>query len=423
MTTQADRTPLFALLGADAISITGNVISMVAIPWFVLQTTGSPTRTGLTAFFNFLPTVLAGFFGGTLVDRLGFKRSSIISDLASGAATALIPLLYATVGLEFWQLLALVFMGALLDAPGTTARSALTPEAAERAGWDIERATGDKAVIERSARLVGAPIAGVLVGLVGATGVLWINAASFLVSALVIWSMVPCDLLPADEEEQPSAGYFAELKIGLHFVWDDRVLRAIVLVVLCTNFIDVATFSVTIPVLADRVYGSAFSLGLMFGASGAGSVIGALLFAKWGKRLSRRKVFAWGFIMISLYYPVIALFPPLWVTTAWMTLVLIGAGPLNPIIHAVEFERIPPKMRGRVMGATYAASWMAMPAGVLVGGFLVEGLGLRTSLIVLGSLYLATTLSILANRSLRDMDRKAPATEPTPRQVGAMGSL
>jgi hypothetical protein len=58
-------------------------LSAIAIPWFVLQTTGSATQTGITGFFNVLPVVLAGFLGGTPVDRLGYKHASIIADLAS----------------------------------------------------------------------------------------------------------------------------------------------------------------------------------------------------------------------------------------------------------------------------------------------------------------------------------------------------
>jgi MFS family permease len=110
-----------ALLMANAISLAGNVFALIAIPWFVLQTTHRPAKAGITGFFITLGSVLAAFFGGAIVDRLGFKRTSIAADLASGVAVALIPLLYAMVGLQYWQLLVLVFVGNLLDAPGTKA--------------------------------------------------------------------------------------------------------------------------------------------------------------------------------------------------------------------------------------------------------------------------------------------------------------
>ena len=90
---QPNKVPFLSLLTANAISLIGNVLSAVAIPWFVLQTTGSAVQTGITGFFTVLPVVLAGFFGGTLVDRLGYKRTSILADLASGVMVALIPIL------------------------------------------------------------------------------------------------------------------------------------------------------------------------------------------------------------------------------------------------------------------------------------------------------------------------------------------
>ena len=146
--TKKNLLPLYSLFIANAISLVGNVFTLIAIPWFVLQTTGSATKTGITGFFNILPVVLAGFLGGTIVDRLGYKRTSIISDLANGVTTALVPILYFTIGLEFWQLMILVFLGAFLDTPGSTARAALLPELAEQAGMPIERVTSLTHVIE-----------------------------------------------------------------------------------------------------------------------------------------------------------------------------------------------------------------------------------------------------------------------------------
>jgi MFS family permease len=133
-----------ALYTADAISLTGNAVAQIAIPWYVLTTTGSATLTALVVFFNFVPIVLAVFFGGVVVDRLGFRAASIVADLASSAAVAAIPLLAATVGVEIWQLMILVFAGALLDAPGATARATLFPTSSRSPGcrWSAPRAYG-----------------------------------------------------------------------------------------------------------------------------------------------------------------------------------------------------------------------------------------------------------------------------------------
>lgn len=82
------RRALGAVLAAEAVSVAGNRIALIAIPWFVLDTTGDPARAGLSGVAYFVPVVLAGMFGGPLVDRMGFIRSSVHADLASWATAA-----------------------------------------------------------------------------------------------------------------------------------------------------------------------------------------------------------------------------------------------------------------------------------------------------------------------------------------------
>lgn len=403
------RTPLFALFAANAVSLSGNVAALVAIPWFVLETTGSATKTGVTAFAALLPVVLSGLFGGALVDRLGYRRTSVVADLASAGAVAAIPLLHATIGLELWQLVVLVFLGGLLDAPGGTARTALLPDAAKRAGWSYERATGATAVVERASRLAGAPLAGVLIAATGPTNVLWIDAASFLVSAAAVALGVPRPAV-ARERERERTSYVRELREGYGFLRRDRTLGALVLTVSLTNLLD-SVAMVALPIYALRIYGSPVSLGLMVGVAGAGSVLGALAFAAFGDRLSRRAVFTWGFILVSAWYPVAALFPPLGVLLAAKTFSGIASGPINPVIDTVFLERVPSRVRGRVFGVTHAAAWIAMPLGVLAAGYVIDGVGLRATLVGSGVAYLAITLATRFSPALRDLDRRpAPTT-------------
>jgi MFS family permease len=413
-----DRRPLLSLFAANAISMTGNVAAMVAIPWFVLQTTGSATRTGLTALAGLIPVVLSGFLGGALVDRLGYRRMSIVADLASAVSVAAIPLLHATIGLAFWQLVVLVFLGALLDAPGSTARAALIPDLAVEAGWSLERASGASAVVERGSRLAGAPLAGLTVALVGATNVLWIDAATFLISAGVIALGVPRVARPRHGER---TRYLRELREGLAFLRNDRTLAALVGVVTLTNMLDAVSF-VALPVLASSVYGSALSLGLMTGILGAGSAVGALLFSAFGDRLSRRTVFCSGFLFVTVWYPAAASFPPLPALLGALAVAGLAAGPLNPVIDTVFFERVPDGLRGRVFGVTQASAWLAMPIGVLAAGPMIEGLGLRTTFLAVGSAYLAVTLATWLLPSLRRLDRRPAAVVADPADVERLRS-
>ncbi len=155
-----NRRPLAALYTANAVSIIGNFMTLVALPWFVLETTGSAAKTGITAVAVTLPQVLAGFFANSFVDRLGYRRASILADLAAGSTVALVPLLYHSHLLAFWQLVVLVFCGNLLNTPGTTARQSMLPDLIARSGVPRARANAWYQSIFNYSILTGPILAG-----------------------------------------------------------------------------------------------------------------------------------------------------------------------------------------------------------------------------------------------------------------------
>lgn len=361
---------------------------------------------------SYFPTVVASLFGGVLVDRAGFKRASVTADLASGATVAMIPLLSATIGLEFWQLLVLVFLGSLLDAPGTIAREALIPRLAAEVGMPLERATSAIQVIERTSRVVGAPLAGVLIAVTGAAAALWIDAATFVVSGAVVAFFVT----DQRTEPRPPGRYRSEFAEGMRFLWRDGVIRWVSISVMVTNLLDTPVLAVLIPVYANRVLESSVALGLMLGASGGGAVVGALLFAWLGLRVSRRVVFAAGFLFVGLPYWILATLPPLPVAVAALFFHGLAAGPLNPVIGAVQFERIPEHLRGRVFGASLALSWMTIPVGTILAGWLVDIVGIRAVFAAIAAAYLAWTIGIAINPVFRRLDetRAGPSNPAGP---------
>ena len=395
------RTPLYALYAADAISLTGNAVAQVAIPWYVLTTTGSPSWTALVVFFNFLPIVLAAFFGGVVVDRLGFRTTSIVADFASSGAVAAIPLLHSTVGIELWQLMALVFLGALLDAPGATARAAVLPDMVELAGVRMERASGIRAGIQQGSLLAGAPLGGVLVAGLGATNALWLDSASFLVSAALVAFFVPRPE-PKAAEEAPKR-FFAELAEGMGFIWNRRVMRALVATVLLTNLLD-APFPVVMAVFAKEEYGSAADLGLMFGTLGGAALVGALGYSAVGHRLPRRTTFVFCFALVPVMYLAMATLPPFPVTLLALAVAGLAAGPINPLIFTVLSESVPSQLRGRVFGAVRAGAWASIPLGILLGGVLVDAAGVSATFLAIGLSYALVTGYGFFNPTFREMD-------------------
>jgi Na+/melibiose symporter-like transporter len=297
-----------------------------------------------------------------------------------------------------------VFLGALLDAPGNTARDALIPELAGLAGMPIERATSASQVIERGSRLIGAPLAGFLIAVIGTENVLWLDAASFFISAATVALLITVPRVKPKEAARSK--YFDELLDGMRFLIRDRLILAIVATVMITNFLDSAFGGVIQPVFVKRVYGSALDLGLIIAANGGGAVLGAIIFGAVGHRLPRHATFVSMFMLTSLRFWILTLYPLLPVLLVTTFITSIGAGPLNPIISAVEYERIPPDMRGRVFGTITAGAWAAMPLGILLGGILTEQFGVRPLLIALGLTYLATTGSMAVIPAMHEMNRR-----------------
>jgi MFS family permease len=402
----SSRRPLAGLLVAHAVSSTGNVLTLVALPLYVLMTTGSAAQTGVTGFFATLPVVLGGTFGGVLVDRLGYRRSSVLADVVSAATIALVPLVDSTVGLPFPALLALVFLSGLLDTPGQTARTALLPDAAEAAGMPLERAVGLLEATERGARMLGAPLAGLGVALLGPLSVLAFDAVSFGISALLVARLVPAALGRRAEAEPTPQGYWRELGDGLRFVVREPLLRAIVLLVLLTNLLDAAKTTVLLPVYADRELGGGAAFGLLVGVFAAGALLGNLSYGALGHRLPRRLVFVVAFTLAG-GPPTLAMAAGLPLAGLVTVVAVSGfcAGAINPIIGVVKLERVPPGMRARVYGLIQAGCWAAVPLGSLLAGLAVEHVGLRPTLVATGSLYVVITLTPLLGGPWRGMDR------------------
>jgi len=402
------RTPLFATFAAALFSLGGNAIALVAIPIIALQQTGSPLAAGVVGVFATVPLVIGGAFGGVLVDRFGYRASSIAADLASAVTVLAIPILHATVGLHFGALLALVFLGGLLDPPGDTAKTALTPDLAALARMPIARAAGIQSAVQRTASMLGAATAGALIAFLGPMPALFVDAAGFVISAALVLLFVPRGLRPgaagaadgpeagAAPDEAGSRGFVA----GLRFVAHSPLLRSIVLLVTLTNAIDAAGLTVLKPLYATEVLGDPALLGFMVGCFAGGALLGSAVFAAVGHRWSGRVLFAACFMLAgTVPYAAMALHAPAPVLLPVLAVSGFAAGAINPMIATAMYGLIPDGMRARVFGVTTAGVAATMPLGAFLGGLAAEQLGVVTTVAGCAVLYLVLASSPLYLRA------------------------
>ncbi|MCB0896856.1 MAG: MFS transporter [Nocardioides sp.] len=410
------RTPLYGWLTADAISLTGTRVSMIALPWFVLVTTGSATKTGMVALAEMLPMVLLKVLGGPVIDRLGARRVTVACDLGSTAVVGAIPLLHHTGQLTFGVFLGLVALAGALRGPGDAAKHALIPAIVAHAGVPTERATGLSGAVERGSSMVGAACAGLLIAAVGPANALVVDAASFGLSALVLLvttaSLRP--VAPDADDTTPAEPYREQLREGWRFLRRDRVLFGIAVMVALTNLLDLSWVSVLLPVWARDNGGGAAVIGLVLGVFAGASMVGALCAAAWADRLSRYRTYLVAFLITGLpRFVLFALDVPLWLVIGFCVVGGFASGFLNPVLGAVIFERIPAPLVGRVSSLITAMCFALMPLGGLLGGALVTGLGLSWAMLAVGIAYFAVTMLPAVDPRWREMDRRPePAAEP-----------
>ena len=405
------RRPLNALLVATIVSLVGSQITVIALPWYVLSTTGSAAKAGLVGFATLLPGLVVGLFGGVFVDRLGFKRVSIVADIVSGIGIVAIPLTALFTGLAFWQLLLFVFIGSLLKVPALTAHRSMVPELAAHAGMPLDRVNALFESFQYLALLLGTPLAGLLVAGLGAENVLWLNAATFAFSAILVAIAIPSALFARQQFE--SSGYLNDVLSGLRFIRRDELLWPMVILLACANAVSSSITGVVLPWYAKDAFGSAASLGVIMAATGAGGFLGSTLYGVWNSRLPRPAVWAAGFLLAPLEFWIFTVSPSVAVLVVAFFLVGIATGPTNPLMVTIRHERSPEALRGRVFSTYSAVSMAAQPLGILLAGSLIDRIGFLPTVILFGACAQAVGLMTLLVPAFRRMD----ALRPTPSVV------
>lgn len=403
--------PIQVLWFTSMVSLFGNTLTAVAVPWFVLESTGSATRTGITAAVTVIPVVFATFFGGALVDRTSYRGLSVFSDLISACTVAAIPIFYLTTGLSFPGLLILMFLGSIFDAPGGTARNAMIPQLSRLTGVSIERINANFGMVRAATSLFSAPLAGLAIAWFGAVNVLWFNAGTFVFSALAVWLFIPVLSRP-----EASGGSFTEdVRFGFAYVRDNILIRNIISYALLINFLFAPLFGVAIPFFANQELQSVRSLGIMLGGEGLGALAGAYLYGRLAPHISRHTFLVTAAVFLALPIVPLAFSTSLGVTTVLLVLIGIGSGLVNPMVGAFLQLTTPEALLGRVSGVFMAGALVAQPIGLLIGGAFIGLLGFQTTTIVIGVLMVMINAVIVLNPTFRDLDRiPDPATEVEP---------
>ncbi len=387
------RRGLVILFVADVLSAVGSRISMVAIPWLVLVTTGSAARMGLVAAVEMVPYIVASIMAGPLIDSLGPRRTSILANLCSAVAVGAIA---ATTQLGFTALLLLVALAGGLRGAADRSKDLLVRPMAEAAQVELIRITSLHEAFARGATLLAAPLAGLLIYWTDAASVLWIDAATFAVCAVLVAAFVyPPSVVAAAVREK----YFRSLMAGFAFVRRDALLTTMLITTFTLNVFSSASTAVFIPLWVKEELGTAAGLGLTLGAFSGGALLGSIGFAILATRLPRYLTFAVGAVIGGSPRLLVLGFSDDLILVMVVTFLSgIGMAAINPVFGAALYEHVPKDLQARVIGVVAATSFAGLPLGALLAGALVSGLGLTPSLVLSGLVCLLISVFPLARR-------------------------
>jgi len=397
------RGDVLLLESATFLSGVGNGITSVALPWLVLERTGSAAMAGVVAAATAVPLVLVALVSGTVVDLVGRRLTAIVSDLLSAASVLLIPLFDVLGGLSVGVLVVLAVLGALFDPAGSSARESMLPEAAGRARWTLDRANGIHETVFGLAYLVGPGVGGLLIALWGASSALIGTGVAFLLAAV---SVVPLRALPGSgrpPRETRPAGLWHGTAEGLRFIVRDPLLLPLTVFVALIVALYYPVEGVILPVHFTSL-GAPERLGTVLMVMSGGIVVGTLAYERLVRWTSRRRLWSICMIGATLSLVWMAFLPGFGQLLAAGALSGIFWGPVGPLFNHAMQLRTPHRLRGRVVGTTNSAAMAAGPAGFVAVGFLVEGVGTRPAFIGLAIGLLVVVVAALPLRAWKLLD-------------------
>ena len=391
---------LLGLVTAELVSLTGSSMTFVALPWFVLATTGSTAKMGWVLAAEMLPVAIFGIPAGSLIARIGAKNTMLVSDAFRGPLLLIIPILHGTGHLSFPALLATTFAIGIFSAPYFASSRSVVPEVA---GEDERAVTQVQAVLsgaQQITQIAGPVLAGVVIAAWSPPAALCVDAATYLFSVLVITFVVRAG--KRVEQTAQSRGLLA----GLRFLADDRLLGPILLAACAINLVAQGLIVAVQGLAYFRYSQDAHVVGYLFAAFGIGALLGAIVAQTLTQKVDLLRLAAVAIVAMPL--PLWLLAVPLPWTAALVVLAAFGF--FTPLVNAPIFGvltvRTPAALRPKVMTSVVTVATLAGPLGFLAAGEALRYYSLTQVLVAIAA---AFTLCGLAFATVLLRNRDAPA--------------
>lgn len=404
---------LLRAIGAQSASTLANQVVAFVIPWLVLSRTGSALDAGTVAFATGAAAVVGTLFGGVIVDRIGGRAASLLSDALSLVTVLALPVALFLDVLPLWLIVVTQTVGVLFDGPGKVARDTLVPGTARHDGVPLIRAASLQETLKGIATLLGPLAAGVLVATTGEGPTLLLAAGVFVVAMLLVRGVARPLRAPARPPLSVTAA-LRDVREGFAYLLHEPLLGPLTLLLTVWVAVYVPLSTIVLPAWFVLSGQDATALGVFLGALALGSILGGFGFTAIGPRVRPFRWFLVTGVVSKLVLGMLLLTAPGTVEAVAVALAigLTSAGQL-PIINAAFYSRTPEHLLGRVNGAGWTLVLAALPVASLGFGWLVNTTSAAVGIAVVatGSLVMVGVVGVHpAMRLLDDGTEVAPGT-------------
>jgi DHA3 family tetracycline resistance protein-like MFS transporter len=393
-----------------SISLLGDGIFKVAVPWQVLQISNSPSALAVIGVAWTVPLLAFVLLGGVVSDRFDRRRVMLTADVLRGLAVGGLGAISLSGGMQLWHVLVLSVVFGTGEALFYPAFGAVVPELVPKELL-VQANSLDGFVRPLAEQMLGPAIGGVAIEVLSVGGAFLLDAGSFVCSIVALLLMHP---RPRERAAFTAEAVLGDIREGVQFVRSQTWLWGTLVAAAVSLLVFLGPWEVLLPfVVKNDLQESAGALGLVYAVGGAGAVLAAVImgqrelpkrvitfiYATWAIGIAGLVVYG---IATALWQLVIASFLSAGLNTmgeiAWLTLVQ---------------RAVPERLLGRVTSLDWLVSTSLLPISFALTGPVAAALGVRATLIgagVLGAVVTAAFFFLLPG--LRDIERRRTPQAP-----------
>jgi predicted MFS family arabinose efflux permease len=380
----------------------GNSAVHIAIPWLVLEITGSSANAGVVLGISGFSVIFTAPIIGGLIAVLGARPVSIWADIISAASVLLFPIVGTLFGLNLASLLIIAIAGALFDPAGATARKSLIQAVAERDGLSLTKFNGTYEAAATIGTVIGPTGAALAISFVGINTTFYLIAIVFVLASCLAF-FIPVVTSHIRTKQSFSVGnVFRETRIGMNALWRDKPLLSLVGLYTLLTAIYMPVESIVLS-RYFRDLNEPRTLGFVLSAMSVGIVIGALQFHRAIRTFSPGNLVIISMTLIGAVVCAMAFLPNAIIFIGLGLALGLAFGPVSPMTNYLVQKRMPQHLHGPVFGTQFSLMYLATPAGTLALGLIVQSVSIAPLLFWIGALFICVTLLVGFTGPLRQL--------------------